>query len=172
MVEEISGDVACSALYIPPRLSQQGHEVYHELLKAAAASGTETTLAAKLRDKGLMKTAEMRRTKMGVAKTPLPQNAAEIVADAEFNRFYVRAMCRVVAENGGTHVEVYRAQVVADANPEVELGIGRRLDAARLLSDLRNSVDLDAALGLSSGKHSGLSVAPIGAQVAVRAEAV
>ena len=137
--------------------------MYQELLKAAASSGNEQTLAAKLKDQGLMKSSEMRRTKNGVAKTPLPQNAAESLADAEFNRFYVRAMCRLAAENGGTQVEIYRAEVVADAHPEVELGIGRRLDAARLLSDLRNSVDIDAALGLSSGKHSGLSVMPVGA---------
>ena len=172
MVEEINGDVASSALFIPTRLSPQGHEVYHELLKAAASNGTEQTLAAKLRDKGLMKTSEMRRNKLGVSKTPVPANAAEILADAEFNKFYVRAMCLIAAESGGTQVEVYRAQVVAESSAEVELGIGRKVDAARLLADLRNSVDLDSALGLSSGRHSGLSVTPVGAaQPVARAEA-
>jgi len=176
MVEEISGDVACSALYIPPRLSPQGHDVYPQLLRAAVSTGNEQSLAAKLRDKGLMKSSEMRRTKIGVAKTPLPKNAVEELAETEFNRFYVRAMCRIAAEMGAGQVEIYRAQDVADVTPGVELGIGRRVDAARLLADLRNSVDLDAALGLSSGKHAGLSVMPVAAapapSVAAHVEAV
>lgn len=160
MIEEISGDVACHALKLPHRLTPAGQSEYPGLLRSAAATGSEETFAAQLRSKAALVNSEMRRGKTGATKTAVPVNAAEIMADEEFNRFYVRAICRLAIENGSGKVEVYRAKTTPDAANEVELGIGKQHDAARLLADLRNSVDLDAALGLSSGRHAGLTLAP------------
>jgi hypothetical protein len=157
MMEEINGDIACNALAIPNRLTPQGQLKFPALLRAAAASGNEETLAASLRAGDALKHNEMRRGKLGVAKTNLPANAADILAEEAFNRFYVRAQCRIAIEANSSFVTVYRA-TATDAASEVELSIGKQMDPVRLLADLRNCIDLDSALGLSAGRHYGLSV--------------
>jgi hypothetical protein len=159
MMEEIAGDVECKALSLPPRLTPVGQSKYPELLRAAAASGNEETFAAALRAGDALKHNEMRRNKLGVSKTLLPANAADVMAEEAFNTYYARAQCRLAIERGLPYVEVYRAKAVTDITAEVELGIGKHVDPMRLLADLRNCVDLDAALGLTSGRHFGLSVA-------------
>ena len=88
----------------------------------------------------------------------MPWNAAQTLAEGEFNRFYIRAVRRATLEDGGETVEVYRAKAVADPRPDSEAKIGALVNAAVLLADLRQNIGIDTALGLPNGPNSGLSV--------------
>lgn len=83
-------------------------------------------------------------------------NAHEVLAEGEFNRFYMRALC-LHASQTEQGVVVFRAKSVARPRPESEQMIGRRMDPARLLTDLRTH-PTDTALGLPPGPNSGLSL--------------
>jgi hypothetical protein len=61
MLEEIAQDVAEGKLYCSPRLSQAGRRQYPDLLRNAAGSGTDGSLAAELSTPGRLNTTEERR---------------------------------------------------------------------------------------------------------------
>jgi hypothetical protein len=156
MADEIASDIASGALYLSPRLTPSGRRDYPKMLAAAAAKGSPDSLAAILRP--LMAAKEMSTSKTGKPyEKNVPVNAAESLAEGEFNRFYVRAVCLTALANGCQEVEVYRAKPVSTPRPESEARIGKRIDAAKLLADVRTTVRTDTALGVPAGPNSGLS---------------
>ncbi len=82
--------------------------------------------------------------------------APQTLAEGEFNRYYIRGLCAKVCADGGGMVEVYRARESSWARPESEALIGRRIDAAELLEDLRTHTG--EAPTLLPEVNSGLSV--------------
>jgi hypothetical protein len=84
-------------------------------------------------------------------------NAHEMLAEGEFNRFYIRAVCLRAIKEGTSEVIVYRAKIVEHARAESEQKIGQRIAAETLLRDLRAHPGIDTALGLPPGPNSGLS---------------
>jgi hypothetical protein len=85
-------------------------------------------------------------------------NAHEMLAEGEFNRFYIRGLCVRALADGIDEVVVYRAKAVQNARSESEGKIGQRVSADALLVDLRLHKGVDTALGLPPGPNSGLSV--------------
>jgi hypothetical protein len=85
-------------------------------------------------------------------------NAHEMLAEGEFNRFYIRAICLRAIEDGVPEVIVYRAKPVEHARAESEQKIGKGVAPEALLRDLRAHPGIDTALGLPQGPNSGLSV--------------
>lgn len=159
MLEEVELDITADRLYVSSRLSPQGVADYPSLLKQAVTSGNETTLAAALRSSGrLNRTLERKKPGGGVTTVAMPVNAPETLAEGEFNRFYVRGLCRRALAEGLREVVVYRAKEVANPRPESQMKIGTKLSAQALLDDLRRNPGVDTALGLPSGPNSGLSV--------------
>jgi hypothetical protein len=159
MLEELESDINNSRLYISPRLSVQGRQDYSNLLKETLRNYDDVWLANQLRINGRLNATEQRREPSGgttIAKVPV--NAAEMLAEGEFNRFYARGLClRAIAEKI-EKVEVYRAKTVKDPRIESERLIGTELDAKTLLNDLRTNIGVDTALGLPAGPNSGISV--------------
>jgi hypothetical protein len=103
--------------------------------------------------------AEPRRQRAGgFALVKVPYNAARTIAEEEFNRFYMRAVCRLALEEGVHDVEVYRARASRHPRPESEELIGKRLNAQALLDDLRERTGTDTLLRVPPGPNSGLSV--------------
>jgi hypothetical protein len=95
----------------------------------------------------------------GFSKPPVMRvNAHEMLAEGEFNRFYIRGVCLRAIEEGAFEVIVYRAKMAEHARAESEQKIGQRIAAEALLRDLRAHPGLDTALGLPPGPNSGLSV--------------
>ena len=85
-------------------------------------------------------------------------NAHQMLAEGEFNRFYIRALCVRASEDNNVEVIVYRAKAVENARSASQQMIGQRMSAEALLHDLRSSPGVDTALGLPPGPNSGLSV--------------
>lgn len=159
MVEEIEMDIAASNIYLSPRLTEQGQAIYLQLLKEAGESKNDEWLAEGIRSRGLLKTTEERRKpKGGTTTVNVPVTAAETLAEGEFNRYYIRGLCRRAIEEGSTHLLIYRAKAVSQPRSESEDKIGTKIDAAALLRDLRAHQGVDTAFGLPSGPNSGLSV--------------
>ena len=159
MVDELETDVANGTLYLSPRLSRRGRIEYEPLLRAAFLKGDDQSLANDIRSFGLLNASEQRRTRAGgVSMAKVPVNAPETLAEGEFNRFYIRALCRRSIDEGAGTLEIYRAKAVANPRSASQTMIGRRIDASGLLQDLRTSQGVDTSLGLPPGPNSGLSV--------------
>lgn len=155
MLEEIEEDIASNKLYFSTRFSGTGRADYPGLLKQAAESQDDEWLAEQLQRNGRLNTTEQRRTKGGTSTVKVPVTAHETLAEGEFNRFYIRALC-IRAMTEGLALVVYRAKQVMNARSESQAKIGKTVDAQRLLNDLRANPGVDTALGLPAGPNSGL----------------
>jgi hypothetical protein len=159
MLAEIDRDIAMNTLYVSDNLNPQGQIDYPDLLRAASQDGNDVTLAAEIRGR-LNAYEKPRKLKSGALSKPpvMRSNAHEMLAEGEFNRFYIRAACLRAIEDRIPAVIVYRAKAVENARSESQQKIGQRVPVETLLSDLRNHPGVDTALGLPPGPNSGLSV--------------
>lgn len=152
MLSEVDSDFAAGNLYISSRLNSQGCESYLAYLKESIQNGSEETLESLIKQNDCLNKIEVHN---GVTKK-VPKNAAQLIAQSEFNRFYIRAVCLEAIEKGITDVEVYRARESSWARPESEALLGCKVNAADLLTDLRASIG--ASPQLLPDINSGLSV--------------
>jgi hypothetical protein len=157
MLEELKLDIENHTLFISPRLNPHGVERYPQILSDEIKDGNGGRLAIKLNEGCLNETEQRRNPKGGFTTAKVPSNAHEMIAEGEFNRFYVRALCRrAIDEN--LRLVVYRAKSVSNPRTESEMKIGQTVDPYKLLQDLRENPGVDTALGVPNGPNSGLSV--------------
>lgn len=161
MLDEMEYDIAHNQLHISPFLSGQGQRDYANLLRDAILSGTDDSLAENLRaHRRILKTLPRRQPKSGgysIAATP--ENAAEVLAESEFNRYYIRGLARRALEDGISELVIYRAKPARNPRPESEARVETTLPPQSLLDDLRaHPGDEPPRLGVPSGPNSGLSV--------------
>jgi hypothetical protein len=160
MLDEMEYDVAHNQLHISPFLSGQGQRDYANLLREALQSGNDETLAENLRGhRRILRTLPRHNPKGGYSISAIPENAAQVLAESEFNRYYIRALARRAIEDGITELVIYRAKPVSNPRPESEARIETTLSPQELLDDLRSHPgDEPPTLGVPSGPNSGLSV--------------
>ena len=160
MLDEMDYDIAHNQLHISPFLSGQGQRDYANLLREAIQSGYDETLAESLREhRRLIKTLPRRKPKGGFAISGTPENAAEVLAESEFNRYYIRALARRAIEDGIPELVIYRAKPVQKPRVESEARVETTISPADLLEDLRSHPgDEPPTLGVPAGPNSGLSV--------------
>ncbi|MEO5887241.1 MAG: hypothetical protein ABIQ77_06220 [Anaerolineales bacterium] len=160
MLAEMEYDVANNQLHISPFLSGQGQRDYANLLRKAIEGGNDETLAQNLRThRRLIRTLPRRKPKGGYAIAATPENAAEVLAESEFNRYYIRAVARRAIEDGISELVIYRAKQVNSPRPESEALVETTIAPQDLLEDLRSHPgDEPPSLGVPSGPNSGLSV--------------
>ena len=108
MAEEVQLSSADGTLYASPRLSSRGKIDYLGLLADAVANYDEAWLTRELRKNSRIKTMELRLGK----EVSVPVTAAETLAEGEFNRFYIRALCLRAGEDGIKELTVFRAKPV------------------------------------------------------------
>lgn len=158
MREEIAADVSAGRLYLSPRPSQQGRLDYPDLLLAAADSMDDDWLAMQLSEPDRLITTEFGHSRKGrLVRRRVPRDAPFTLAEGEFNRFYLRGLCRVAMRAGEEVLEIYRAKPVGTPRPESRRLVGRTITASALLDDLRMHPGVETALGLPPGPNSGLS---------------
>ena len=159
MDEEIAMAVADSSIYLSPWLTDVGKADWPVMLKQAAANGSDVTLAAEITRNGrLHRTAQRKKPTGGFTTYTVPVTAPDTMAEGEFNRFYVRALCRRAIDDGITGLVVYRAKAVETPRRGSEERIGSAVEPRALLHDLRTSPGVEPSLGLPPGPNSGLSV--------------
>jgi hypothetical protein len=161
MLDEMEYDIEHNQLHISPFLSGQGQRDYPNLLREAMQGGNDETLAESLREhRRILKTLPRRQPKAGgysIAATP--ENAAQVLAESEFNRYYIRALARRAIEDGISELVIYRAKPARNPRPESQARVETTLSPQELLEDLRaHPGDEPPTLGVPSGPNSGLSV--------------
>jgi DNA repair photolyase len=159
MQEEMAYDVAQNRLHISPYLSGQGVHDYPNLLQEAMEDGDDSTLAEQLRQqRRIARTADRKQPQGGYNIVTIPHNAADMIAENEFNRYYIRALCRRAIEDGISQLIVYRAKTVESPRSRSEALVETAVDPATLLEDLRQHTGEEPELGIPGGPNSGLSV--------------
>jgi hypothetical protein len=159
MQEELAYDLSRQQLHISPYLSGQGIHDYANLLQTAIANGDETTLAQALNQKRrIARTAHRKRPQGGFNIVSVPANAAEMIADDAFNRYYIRALCRQAVAAGLDQLIVYRAKSVQTSRSRSEELVETAVDPSTLLKDLRQHTGEETELGIPGGPNSGISV--------------
>lgn len=158
MLHEIEHDIREKTLYLSDNLNDQGRRDYPDLLRQAASSGTDETFAEEIRTRLHTHERPRRLPSGGFSKPPVMRvNAHEMLAEGEFNRFYIRALCLRAIADGVGYLIIYRAKAVLHARSESQQKIGQSVPAQTLLQDLRTHPGVDTALGLPPGPNSGLS---------------
>lgn len=160
MLDEVEYDVARNQLHISPFLSGQGQRDYPNLLREAITRGDETTLTEALqKQRRIDRTLTRRDPRGGYAIVSSPQTAAATLAESEFNRYYIRALCLRAIAAGIPELIVYRAKPVNKPRPESESLVETTIDPVALLGDLRQHTgDELPELGVPAGPNSGISV--------------
>jgi len=160
MLDEMEYDIAHNQLHISPFLSGQGQRDYVGILREAIQRGSDETLAQSLREhRRILRTLPRRNPKGGYSISTTPENAAQVLAESEFNRYYIRALARRAIEDGISELVIYRAKPVNNPRPQSEARVETALPPQELLEDLRTHPgDEPPALGVPSGPNSGLSV--------------
>ncbi len=97
--------------YRSPSLSVLGKQRFGEIMERAITDGTEDSLTEDLKPKELW--AEYEPSPFGGIRRTEPARAARTLARMEFNTWYIRGLCRRLAEEGELYCQVYRA---ADAD--------------------------------------------------------
>src|SRR5258705_10604590 len=98
MLSELDLDFSLGRIYLSPRLSATGRDSWPGLLQDALTEGDDASLAQQLRFQRRLNDLE-RRTRNGRAfSASVPRNAADTLAEGEFNRHYIRAICRLAGE--------------------------------------------------------------------------
>jgi hypothetical protein len=162
MLDEVDRDTRLGVLYRSPRLSPLGQVFYVRALREAVGRGNERTLAAAIASGGMLNTHEISHRRGKVFAKRVPCNAHLTLAEGEFNRFYLRALCLRMLEDGHRQLEIYRAKQVASPRPESQAQLGTRVDVHTFLSDLRKYVGVDTTYCMPA-PNSGLSArVPLG----------
>jgi hypothetical protein len=158
MRAEFEDDLDHESLYISPRLSERGVQDYPELLRAAIDTGSDVTFGNSLTFHGRMKETEERRVGAETKTVRAPATAADTLAEGEFNRMYMRGLCRRALDDAITALIVYRAKGVRQPRAESLALSGQPVDAAALLTELRARSESAPASDMLFGPNSGLSV--------------
>lgn len=158
MLDELNYDIQHDSVYISSRLNTHGEANYILFLKQAISNGNETSLCNTLAHNCLNSTENRKKSSGGYTIAKVPSNANEVLAEGEFNRYYIRALC-LQAISESRQLKIYRAKSVRTPRIESQQQIGQFvLDPNKLLQDLRTHMGVDPALHLPPGPNSGLSV--------------
>lgn len=154
MLKEIDLDGA--GLYISPNLTPEGANLYPTWLRDAARSGTDESLASAIEPHLMATETSRQKSPGGRPFAPVMRsNAHTMLAEGQFNRFYMRAIA-LRATREGKKVFVYRAKEVDEERSTSRHLIGQELNPHDVLADLRLPPK-DQKLGLAR-PNSGISL--------------
>lgn len=155
-IAELDADIAADRFHVSERLRPGSVAEYQRLLREALRYYDDRWLEERLG--GMLVDFEMRRTPSGGETTAkLPEAAPRMLAEHDFNRYYMRGVCLRAIEEARAVVEVYRARLSLEPRPESAELEGHRLPAAELLDQLRGRPS-EAGLPPLGRPNSGLSV--------------
>ncbi|KLE31681.1 hypothetical protein [Aurantiacibacter gangjinensis] len=159
MLQEIDRDAESGNVYVSNYLNHAGERDWVTILRQAAHSGSDETLAAAIRENGYLKDeVQRRKPKGGFTMAKVPYNAHETLGEGEFGRYYARGLCVRAISEGIAELEVYRAKDVREPRQASEEKIGSRIDPEAILDDLRQTQGVEPALGVPPGPNSGLTL--------------
>jgi|WetSurMetagenome_2_1015567.scaffolds.fasta_scaffold216248_1 hypothetical protein len=152
MMNELNSDIKSGSVYLSSRLNITGQERYIDFIRNAIQVGSEATLQISLESGNFFNPTYERQGK----PVKMPSNAAQLLAQSEYNRYYIRGICLKAIDDNLESVEIYRARESSWVRPESEMKIGKKLNAKALLQDLRNTIGQEP--NILPEINSGLSV--------------
>ena len=142
-IAELDRDLNNGAFHISERLRPESVAEYERLLREALRYYDDRWLEEHASD--LLVESESRRTRTGGTTTArVPQMAARMLAEGDFNRYYMRAVALRAIEEGPRR-----------ESAELE---GKRVPAAEVLDHLRGPISVDPSVAPLGRTNSGLSV--------------
>jgi hypothetical protein len=147
MLEEIDEAETVGSLHMSELLSVHGKINYATLFKHAVKNGNDETFAQALVARESFKGHEIRVVEDKTLWIEInPHVAASNLAEAEFNRYYVRAICKRALQDGISTVTLYDANEKNGSSAEFETLMNKAIDAAALLRDLKGGAALHSNL--------------------------
>lgn len=148
MLQEVQSDVDNNSVYVSQRLEDGRCGEYVHILESSILSSHGT-------DEGFEQALQPLMKEVDNHGRRIPVNAAQTLAEGEFNKYYVRAMC-VYAIQHGLDLEIIRVRYSQNPRRESECLIGT------IIGNLEGELELlrrnDRAHLSVFGPNSGLSV--------------
>lgn len=154
---ELERDAANKTLIIPDRLRSGQFSAYQKLLTEALKYYDDLWLEEHVQSM-LVDVEPRRMPSLGQTIAQVPENAARILAEGDFNRYYMRGVCARALAEGRAEVEVYRARLSVEPRPESTELEGAHLSAAYLLGELRGLTPKTLPIATLGRPGSGMSV--------------
>jgi hypothetical protein len=156
-IGELDADLASGAFHASERLRPTAIADYQHLLRESLRYYDDLWLEQRASD--LLIDFETRQTRSGGQTTAkIPEMASRMLAEGDFNRYYMRGVALRAIEEGRQVVEVYRARLSLEPRPESAEAEGQRVQAKEVLDYLRG-VTNEAPDAVRLGRpNSGLSV--------------
>lgn len=153
MLQELAHDVEEKKIFYDARLTESGRALYLRLLAEALEQGTPESLSEAILKSSLLNPTEIRDIGDGrTVQAKVSKIAHRNIGEAEFNRYYMRALCLKAIKQAIDEVEVYRARASTNPRPDD----ADRKNARELLEHLR-STNISMP-GSFPGPNSGRSV--------------
>lgn len=154
---ELDQDLASGDFHASERLRPTAIAEYQRDLHEAIRYYDDRWLEERASD--LLVDFEHRRTRSGGQTTAkLPDMAARMLTEGDFNRYYMRGLARRAIEEGRHVIEVYRARLSMEPRTESAQLEGNRLPAQDVLQYLRGQSVTDPAVTALGRPNSGLSI--------------
>jgi hypothetical protein len=158
MIAELNADLGNGTLYRSPQLSEEGLQVYSQLLRAALLTGTDASFAVALSANNAIRPLGRWQHSKEIGATDALASATAILAEREFHRFYIRGLCCRALKHGIDVLVIYRARPADHGRTPADSMIGLRIDVRSLLEDLRGAFRSLPPHGLPQCRDPGLSV--------------
>ena len=154
---ELERDIERGAVIASQRLRPGSEERYRELLREALKYYDDQWLEERVTE--LLEPTEQRSTRTGGrTRVKMPANAARLLAEGDFNRYYMRGVSARALAEGRREVEVYRARLSERPRAASVAIEGERLPAAEVLEELRGLAADNRTGARLSQPNSGMSV--------------
>jgi hypothetical protein len=153
---ELEHDLANGKFHASDRLRPTAIADYQRLLRDAIRYYDDLWLEDRSGD--LIVDFEPRQTKSGgVTTARVPDMAARMLAEGDFNRYYMRGVA-LRATNEGRPVEVYRARLSVEPRQESAEFEGQTLTGQEVLDYLRGVANPERIAARLGRPNSGLSI--------------
>ena len=156
-IAELDADIASGAFHPSDRLRPTAIADYQRLLRDAIRYYDDLWLEQHAGD--LLVDFEPRHTRSGGQTTAkVPEMAPRMLAEGDFNRYYMRGVALRAIEEGRQVVEVYRARLSLEPRAESAELEGHRLAAREVVDYLRGQRVEDPTVARLARPNSGLSI--------------
>lgn len=127
--------------YISLRLNEGGRTRWVSLLKDALQYHTDVWLERELIRRNCLVATEYLKSAMGktVTRAVNREQIAKGLAEGEYNRFYLRALCLAARQRGYMHLIVTQGKIVPNAPPASRKSVGTAIEIGHLLNALRTN---------------------------------
>lgn len=148
MIEEIDHSIGRDELYKYEEFTDDGWKKYPELLRKAAQEGDDDFLGVTLYHNNCF-------------RLDAHRESYTKFAELEFNKFYIRAMCRHAIDEG-KELQLYIAKEEKEPSPELQGKLRQVIESEQLLIELREQEEkgtpLEKVIGIDLEPDSGISV--------------